>query len=129
MGTAIELTVAILLPTAVGYTVVATARGRHWVAGRRRPLPEEPVERLGADLCRLHAQLDATENAVGLFAKNLRRNAVRAAYVDALSAACRRVGVPPPVAAPNASVPLAEIYRAEAALRGHGLDVRGAEAS
>lgn len=129
MGTAIELTVAILLPTGVGYTVVATARGRRWVTGRRRPLAEEPVERLGADLCRLHAQLDATENAVGLFAKNLRRNAVRAAYVDALSAACRRVGVPPPVAAPNTTVALTEIYRAEAALRGHGLDVRGAETS
>lgn len=129
MGTAIELTVAILLPTAAGYALIGTVRGRRWLADRRRSLPEEPVERLGADLCRLHAQLDATENAVGLFAKNLRRNAVRAAYVDALSAACRRVGVPPPVAAPNAFVPLAEIYRAEAELRGHGLDVRGAQAS
>jgi len=129
VGTAIELTVAILLPTAVGYALIGTVRGRRWIADRRRPLPEEPVERLSADLRRLHAQLDATENAVGLFAKNLRRNAVRAAYVDALSTACRRVGVPPPVAAANASVPLAEIYRAEAALRRHGLDVRGAEAS
>jgi hypothetical protein len=129
VGTAIELTVAILLPTAVGYALIGTVRGRRWIADRRRPLPDVPVERLGADLCRLHAQLDATENAAGLFAKNLRRNAVRAAYLDVLSDACRRVGVPPPVAAANASVPLAEIYRAEAALRTHGLDVRGAEAS
>ena len=96
MGTAIELTVAILLPTAVGYALIGTVRGRRWIADRHSRLPEEPVERLGADLCRLHAQLDATENAVGLFAKNLRRNAVRAAYVDALTAACQSNARLPP---------------------------------
>jgi hypothetical protein len=119
-----ELIAAILLPTALGYAAVAAVRWRRWVGDRGRPLPEKPVEQLGADLRRLHAQLDATENAVGLFAKNLRRNAVRAAYVDALTAACRRVGVPPPAGAGGASVPVAEIYRVEAALRGCGLDVR-----
>jgi hypothetical protein len=62
-----------------------------------------------------------------LFGKNLRVTAVRAAYVDTLCIACRQVGVPPPLAAGRAFVPLAEIYRAEAALRGHGLDVRSAE--
>jgi len=125
VGPIVELAVAILLPTAVGYTAVAAVRLRRLAAARRPPEPDEPIEALGADLRRLHAQLDSTESSIGLFAKNLRRNAVRAAYVDALSAACRRVGVAPPAATGRASVALAEIYRAEAALRGCGLDVRG----
>lgn len=129
MGTTVELIVAILLPTAVGCAFIATARGQRWVAELRRKPREEPVERLKADLCRLHAQLDATETSVDLFGKNLRRNAVRAAYIDALATACRRFGEPPPAAAGTESVPLTEIYRAEAALRKHGLDVRGIQTS
>jgi hypothetical protein len=125
VGTAIELTVAILLPTAAGYAVLAVVGAGRRVAERGRVSAEQPVDELCADLRRLHAQLDATENAVDLFAKNLRRNAVRAAYIDALCTACRRAGVPPPVSGIGEVVPLTEIYRAEAALREHGLDVRG----
>lgn len=128
VGTILELTAAILLPTAVGYTAVGAVRLRRLVEARRPPTPDEPIEALGADLRRLHAQLDSTESSVDLFAKNLRRTAVRAAYVDALTAACRRVGVAPPAATGSASVGLAEIYRAEAALRSCGLDVREAGA-
>ena len=124
MSTYVLLIVAVLLPPAVGYAAVAIVRWRRWSAARRPPLPDEPVERLGADLRRLHAQLDATENAVGLPAKHLRSSAVRAAYVDALTAACRRFDVPPPMATGGSAVPITEIYRVEAALRGRGLDVR-----
>ena len=48
--------------------------------------------------------------------------ALRGAYLDALSAACQRLDVSPPPGGDRA--PLAEIYRAEAALRQRGLDVR-----
>ena len=48
--------------------------------------------------------------------------ALRGAYADALAAACRRLEVSPPPGGERA--PLAEIYRAEAALRERGLDVR-----
>jgi hypothetical protein len=125
VGTTITLVAALLLPTAIGYAVVAVARARHWFANRPAVVPPVPIERLRADLCRLHAQLDAVETANDLFGKNLRVNAVRAAYIDTLCLACRQVGVPPPEPAGRTVVPLAEIYRAEAALRRHGLDVRG----
>jgi len=48
--------------------------------------------------------------------------ALRGAYTDALSAACRRLDISPPRGGDRA--PQAEIYRVEAALRQHGLDVR-----
>ncbi|MGI8761634.1 MAG: hypothetical protein ACR2LF_10165 [Jatrophihabitantaceae bacterium] len=129
VGTVIGLAAAVLLPTAIGYAVVLAARSKRWLAGRRVPLPEEPLERVGADLCRLHEQLELSEGPTALPGKNLRRTAVRAAYVDALTCACRRLGVAPPAAARGTAVPITEIYRAEAALRRLGLDVRGARRS
>ena len=48
--------------------------------------------------------------------------ALRGAYADALSLACRRLDVSPPRGGDRA--PQAEIYRVEAALRQRGLDVR-----
>ena len=52
--------------------------------------------------------------------------AARGAYIDTLSYACERLGVSPPVGGDRAR--WAEIYRVEAALREHGLDVREAAA-
>jgi hypothetical protein len=120
------LLIAIALPTAVGYAVVAVRRGLRWRDAHRAPRAEDPLGRLYADLRRLHDQLDAVELAPNVPAKHLRRDAVRAAYLDALAAASRRVGVAPPAAQPSGRVPQAEIYRVEAELRRHGLDVRGA---
>jgi hypothetical protein len=127
VGTTLGLIAALLLPTAIGYAVVAFMRGRKWFANRPGSVPPVPIERLRADLCRLHRQLDAIEIANDLFGKNLRVNAVRAAYVDTLCIACRQLGLDPPATGGRAFVPLAEIYRAEAALRTHGLDVRSAQ--
>jgi hypothetical protein len=119
---------AFLLPTALGWAVLGAVRlcrallARH----RARPVPGEPIEQLGASLCRLHARLEAAENdAEPRPYKAARIRAMRGAYVDALSTACRRLEISPPAAAGAAPVPLAEIYRAEAALREFGLDVRG----
>jgi hypothetical protein len=67
------------------------------------------------------------ETRSGVTAKNLRLQALRGAYADALGAACQRLQVSPPL---NASPPggerarQAEIYRVEAELRQRGLDVR-----
>jgi hypothetical protein len=128
VGTAGLLALAIVLPTAAGYAVVAVRRALGWRAARQPALPAASLERLGADLRRLHAQLDATEFAPAMPAKRLRRDAVRAAYVDALTTACRRVGVAPPAASAVGRVSQAEIYRVESDLRGRGLDVREAGA-
>jgi hypothetical protein len=124
VGTLLELIAAVLIPTAVGYAVVLGVRWHRWAADRRPPSPLEPIEALGADLRRLHAELERTESAIGLPAKRLRCQAVRAAYVDTLAQACDRFGVLPPQPVAHAAVPLTEIYRAELALRQCGLDVR-----
>lgn len=116
------LLVAVLLPTAAGYAVVAGYR-LYLRARDRRPAPPvtQPIERICADLRRLHDLLDATENSADLPAKNQRCNSTRAAYVDALTAACGQLQVPVPAGRP---VLRAEIYRVEADLRRLGLDVR-----
>ncbi len=124
----IELVLVILLPTAVGYAVIGAFRGFGWSSERwhirrqRLAAPAEPLERLGANLRRLRAELDATETRSGLTAKNMRLKALRGAYIDALCTACQRLEVSPPRGGDRA--PLTEIYRVEAALRQRGLDVR-----
>ncbi len=124
----IELVIIILLPTAAGYAIIGGWRGAGWTAerwharqGRLAP-PAEPIERLGANLRRLRAELDATETRTNVPAKNQRLKALRGAYLDALRTACARLEVSPPSGGDR--VPLAEIYRVEAALRERGLDVR-----
>jgi hypothetical protein len=88
-------------------------------------MPGQPVQWLGANLCRLHAKLEAAENEAGFTVfKAARVRALRAAYLDVLSATCERLEVSPPASSGTAAIPLTEIYRAEAALRGCGLDVR-----
>jgi hypothetical protein len=121
------LILAAALPTAACFAIIYAWRGagRLGEARARRKAaaaPPEPIDRLQADLRRLRAELEATETRVGLTAKHHRVQALRGAYLDALSAACRRLDVSPPPGGDSA--PLAEIYRAEAALRQRGLDVR-----
>jgi C4-dicarboxylate-specific signal transduction histidine kinase len=129
VGTIAEFLFVIFLPTAAGFAILGAIRGsrrlaeaRRQAAARKRPAPPEPVERLAATLRRLRAELERTEAIPGGVAKNHRIRAVRGAYTDALSTACQRLGVPPPPGGDRAK--LADIYRAEAALRQRGLDVR-----
>jgi len=126
-----QLLVAIALPIAAVYSLIGGGRLARWVSEswiperRSRDATPEPVERLGANLVRLRSQLEAMETRTDLPAKNLRLRALRAAYVDALNDACRRMDVTPPAAgARPGDVRQAEIYRVEAALRQRGLDVR-----
>ena len=131
MSPYVELILVILLPTAVGYGVIGLVRGFRWASERRRsrarrPEPE-PIERLAANLRRLRAELEDLENRTGVPAKNLRLQALRGAYVDALGTACQRLKVGPPLQAGppgGGRARQAEIYRVEAALRQRGLDVR-----
>jgi hypothetical protein len=115
------------LPTAVGFALIGAWRAARWLAEARyrarfQALPPQPIERLEADLRRLRAELEDTETRSGLTAKHHRVQAVRGAYLDALSAACRRLDISPPRGGDRASQ--AEIYRVEAALRHGGLEVR-----
>jgi hypothetical protein len=125
----IELIGIVLLPTAVGYAVIGSARLARWTARLRpverritHPVPVEPIERLGARLCRLRTQLEDLENRSDVPAKGVRLRALRGAYLDVLRDACQRLDVSPLPTGDH--VPQAEIYRAEAGLRERGLDVR-----
>jgi hypothetical protein len=119
-----------LLPTALGWAVLGGVRlSRSLIAkhstGSRPAVGTEAIEVLGANLCRLHARLEAAENDTSPTPyKAARIRAVRGAYVDALCEACERLGVSRPAAPGATAVPLADIYRAEAALRECGLDIR-----
>jgi hypothetical protein len=130
MSPAIELIGVILLPTALGYAILGSIRGCRWVAEHRRsgrfhtaePVTVEPIERLGARMRRLRAELEAMETRTDMQAKGVRLRALRGAYLDLLRVACERLDVSP--MPPGDLVPQAEIYRAEAGLRQRGLDVR-----
>ena len=123
MNTATELILAFLLPTMAGFALLGGVRALRWAEERRcRPPAPEPIERLSANLRRLRAELEATETRSDVPAKALRLRALRGAYLDTLAVACQRLEVSPPPRGDR--VPQAEIYRAEAALRQRGLDVR-----
>ncbi len=114
-----------LMPAAGGALIGVRRLARRLGEARREapppPPPPVPVERLAADLRRLRADLEDTETRDGLIAKYHRVQALRGAYLDVLSVACRQLDVTPPS---GDQAPLAEIYRVEAALRQRGLDVR-----
>jgi hypothetical protein len=119
--------VAIALPTLAVGALIGAWRAAGWLGearsrARYQALPPEPTERLEADLRRLRAELEDTETRSSLTAKHHRVQALRGAYVDVLSSACRRLDISPPQGGDRA--PQAEIYRVEAALRQRGLDVR-----
>jgi hypothetical protein len=116
-----------MLPTALGWAVLGGVRVCRSITARQSsgPPAQEPIEELGAKLCMLHAKLEAAENDTNPAPyKAARIRATRGAYVDALSAACERLEVGIPATRWATAVPLAEIYRAEDALRKCGLDVQ-----
>ncbi len=116
------LVIVIIGMPAAGYALVAGWRAAWWLEERRRTVPPSPsLADLAADLRRLRAELEDTETRAGLIAKHHRVQAVRAAYLDVLSTACQRLGVSPPPGGARAT--LADVYRAEAALRQRGLPV------
>jgi len=127
MGSNVLWVFAVLLPSLAGGAVLVALRGWRRADQAARQLradraPAEPVERAEVRLRRLRAELEALENQLGGPARRHRIVAVRGAYLDCLTSACQRFGVSPPTGGDQARQ--AEIYRVEAALRAHGLDVR-----
>ena len=127
MGKLALLALAVMLPTLAGGAILTAVRLCRRLAAlhyRSPAQPAEPVDRIVARLRRLRAELEATENRPGGTARRHHMLALRGAYLDTLGSACQRFGVSPPAGGDQARQ--AEIYRAEAALREHGLDVREA---
>ena len=97
MSPPFEFAAAVVLPVAAVYALIGTGRLLKWISEQQsRPLVPEPIEKVRANLVRLRAQLEAMETRSDLPAKNLRLRALRAAYVDALIDACKRLDVSPP---------------------------------
>jgi hypothetical protein len=125
--TVVEFLFVIALPTLAVSALIGAWRMAGWLGEARskarfKARPPEPIDRLEADLRRLRAELEETETRSSLTAKYHRVQALRGAYADALSSACRRLDISPPRGGDRAAQ--AEIYRVEAALRQRGLDVR-----
>jgi hypothetical protein len=122
MGWLALYALAALLPTVTVSAILLGARGyRHLAESRRRPPQPESLEHMAARLRRLRTELEATENTPRGTARQHRLRAVRGAYLDLLRTACERLDVSPPPGGDRARQ--ADIYRAEAALRQHGVDV------
>ena len=122
-----EFALAIALPIAAVYAVIGGGRLLSWISECRAPAPApEPIQRVRANLVRLRAELEATENRDDLVAKNMRLRALRAAYGDALCDACWRLDIAPVLAtrARPENFRQSDIYRLETALRERGIDVR-----
>jgi hypothetical protein len=118
-----EFILAIVLMPLAGYALIGAWRAAQRLSeSRYKAPPPRPIERLEADLRRLRAELEDTETQARLTAKHHRVQALRGAYIDALTTACERLEVSPPPGGDRAC--LADIYRVEAALRERGLDVR-----
>jgi hypothetical protein len=114
------LVIAVVLMPAAACALVAGWRvAWRLEEHRRKAPPAESLADLAADLRRLRAELEDTETRAGLTAKHHRVEAIRGAYLDVLTTACRRLDVSPPPGGARAT--LADIYRAEAALRQRGL--------
>ena len=123
MSAIVELVLAVaLMPAALG-ALIGAVRAARWLEEKRRKAPPPvPVDRLAANLRRLRAELEEMETSAELTAKRHHVRSVRGAYLDTLAEACGRFGVAPP---PGDRASQADIYRTEAALAAHGLDVRG----
>jgi hypothetical protein len=130
MNPPLEFALAIALPITAFYAVIGGGRLLTWISEHRvaqhwAPAPApEPMLRVRANLVRLRAEVESTETRDDLLAKNMRLRAVRAAYVDSLCDACRRLDIAALPGARPDNVRQSDIYRLETALRARGLDVR-----
>ncbi len=121
MSSVIWLVIAGALMPVAGYALIVGLRAVRWLSeARRQAPPPVPDARLTANLRRLRAQLEETEESPGLTAKRHHVTSVRGAYLDVLAEACGRAGVDPP----GERATQADIYRTEAALAARGFDVR-----
>jgi hypothetical protein len=126
----LEVALILLIPTLVGAGLIYGVRlwsvAARRIRNRRAVAAGSPVplERLAANLRRLHGQVNRVEDAADMKpGRGVRVKALRTAYGDSLLAACRALEVPDPPTDPT-RLTTSEIYRLESALRDRGLDVR-----
>jgi hypothetical protein len=126
LANAIALAGVVLFPTLLGCAVLGTLRLWQWLQTRdRRPIPMDlPIERIAADARRLRTQREELLGQAPAPGRRLRTEALDAAYLDTLAAACRALDVPPPPGGASGAGATSEICRVETELGRRGLDVR-----
>ncbi|MFC4005288.1 hypothetical protein ACFS2C_26200 [Prauserella oleivorans] len=121
VGNILIYLVAVALPSVVFSLVLAIPRLVDKYARRREPPPPvPPVERLAADLRRVHRSLVA----LAPDAPVVRRRATIEAYDTLLAQACQAVRVPHQLDTVDGIEREIERLRVEEALRGAGLAIR-----
>jgi hypothetical protein len=115
----------VLFPTMLAMTIIAAVCvGRRVSARARGPMPVgPPIERIAADLRRLHLQRRMFQAGPPNPGGGLSTRALTAAYVEVLTTACRVLEVDPPVVTAAGHASDQEIERVEHDLRDRGLDV------
>jgi hypothetical protein len=116
---------AILMPTLLGGAVIGAARlWRRFEARDRGPVPMgPPIEHIAADVRRLRDERGQMVSRGPGPGRGVRSRALNAAYVDALTAACRALGTRPPETNGSGPTAMVEIRRVESELRIRGLDI------
>jgi len=126
VANAFWLVVVLLVPTMLGWAVLGGARLWRGVRSRGRgPVAtNQPIERIATDLRRLKAERTKLVGQPPGPGRGVRSQALTAAYVDVLTAACRVLEVPPPRVSAAGRTTATEISRVEAELWMKGLDPR-----
>jgi hypothetical protein len=128
VASVVAVLLVVSIPTLVGGALVGV--GKLWRYMAERPRRQQvlpmgpPIERIAADLRRLHGQRHELRNQAPAPGRWIRAQALDWAYTDVLTVACRALDVSPPQVSRSGAALATEIRRAEHQLRECGLDVR-----
>lgn len=129
---AVTVVAVLLAPTMIVAAVLASLSAGRWLTRRRRLRQAaargpsvRPLERIAADVRRLHAAVETDRLACDPAVPVVRRRGTRLAYEDCLDEACRALGVEHRLRELSGRPREVELLRVEAALTGAGLAPHG----
>jgi hypothetical protein len=124
----VTLAAVLLAPTMVVAAILGSLSAGRWLARRRRLRQAarrgphvRPLERIAADVRRLHAAVESDRIDLEAQVPAVRRRGTRLAYEDCLDEACRALGVEHRLRELSGRARDIELLRVEAALTTAGL--------
>jgi hypothetical protein len=125
---AVTLVAVMLAPTLTVAAILGSLSAARWLARRRRMRISaargpsvRPLERIAADVRRLHAAVESDRLSCDPAVPVVRRRATRLAYEDCLDEACQALGVEHRLPELTGRAREVELLRVEAALTAAGL--------